>query len=144
MIRAATIDDLEALAELESALFGPLAWSRTAVRAELTDPGRTVTVAEDAQGGVAGYVVTLLVDRVVDLLRIGVRSDHQGRGLAGILLTGALEHARAAEAERVLLEVSDLNVPALALYAGHGFTTIDRRRGYYADGSDALVQHLDL
>ena len=144
MIRAATTADLAGLSELEATLFGPLAWSTAAVEAELTGPGRTVTVAEDADGGVAGYVVTVLVGRVADLLRIGVRADHQRRGLAGILLTGALEQARAAGAERVMLEVSDLNAPALALYAGHGFSTLDRRRGYYADGSDALVMHLDL
>ena len=31
------------------------------------------------------------------------------------------------------------NDAALAFYAGEGFVEIDRRRGYYRDGSDAVV-----
>lgn len=138
MIRPATEEDLTGLAALEEALFGLTAWSRVQVAEEIAR-GR-VRVA-DGERGVTAYVVTSTAGEVTDLLRIAVRPDHQGRGLAGILLTDALERA---EGERMLLEVGDRNEPAIALYRGHGFAVIDRRRGYYRDGSDALVMSRSL
>jgi ribosomal-protein-alanine N-acetyltransferase len=47
--------------------------------------------------------------------------------------------AAAAGARDMHLEVSETNEAARALYAGAGFAVSGRRRGYYADGSDALV-----
>lgn len=138
MIRPATGDDLADLAALEVELFGVTAWSTTQVAEEIAR-GR-VRVSDDERA-VTAYVVTSTAGEVTDLLRIGVRPDHQRRGLAGILLTDALEQA---EGERMLLEVGDHNEPAIALYRGHGFTVIDRRRGYYRDGSDALVMSRSL
>lgn len=45
----------------------------------------------------------------------------------------------------MLLEVRPSNAPALALYAGMGFTEVGRRDAYYADGEAALVlAHRDL
>lgn len=138
MIRRATTDDVAGLAALEGDLFGETAWSTVQVAEEVTR-GR-VHLAEDGQG-ITGYVVTMALGDVTDLLRIGVRPDHQRRRLAGILLTGALASA---SGDRMMLEVSDTNLAALALYRGHGFEVIDRRRGYYRDGTDALVMSREL
>jgi ribosomal-protein-alanine N-acetyltransferase len=138
VIRAATARDVDGLAALEATLFAASAWSHRAIEEEVTR-GR-VEVVDDGHG-VTAYVVVALSGEVTDLLRIGVRPDHQRRGLAGIMLTGVLERA---EGERVMLEVSDANAAALALYRGHGFEVLDRRRGYYPDGSDALVMSRSL
>jgi ribosomal protein S18 acetylase RimI-like enzyme len=51
----------------------------------------------------------------------------------------AYDDAVTAGATQVLLEVSSTNHAALAFYAAEGFTTLDRRRRYYRDGSDAVV-----
>ena len=48
------------------------------------------------------------------------------------------------EAERMMLEVSEANTAATALYLGHGFAVIDRRRRYYPDGTDALIMERPL
>lgn len=133
MIRGATGSDVAALARLEADLFGVDAWSE-AVVADEVGRGR-VRLTEDDLGPTA-YVVTATAGDVTDLLRIGVRRDHQRRGLAGILLTGALAEAAG---RRMMLEVSEANAAAVALYRGHGFEVLDRRRAYYRDGSDALV-----
>lgn len=138
MIRAATTGDVAGVAELEIELFGPTAWSPTQVTDEVQRD--RVRLAEDDHG-ITGYVVTMLGGDVTDLLRIGVRPDHQRRRLAGILLTDAIESA---DGVRMMLEVRDSNVAALALYRGHGFEVIDRRRGYYRDGADALVMSRPL
>ncbi|MFN8193391.1 MAG: GNAT family N-acetyltransferase [Nocardioidaceae bacterium] len=145
MIRPAHPRDEAELGGLEVELFGTGAW-RPADLLGADGADRWVRVTMDAQGRVAGYVVTTTAGEVVDLLRIGVRPDHQGNGLGGLLLTAALDAARQDEPspERMMLEVSDANAAARALYAGHGFAVVDRRRHYYPDGSDALVMSLDL
>jgi [ribosomal protein S18]-alanine N-acetyltransferase len=137
-LRPATAADVARVAALERELFGADAWSEATVTADLDTPGRRVLVAvEDAT--VVGYAVTSLVGELVDLQRIAVHPDHQGRGVAGALLEAALSAADADGAEAMLLEVSTENHPALRLYRGAGFSRIDRRRGYYRDGSDAAV-----
>ncbi len=133
MIRGATADDAAGIARLELALFDVDAWSAEQVGDELTGPGRAAWVAVD--GPVVGYAVTLLVDDVVDLLRIAVDPGHRRRGLAGQLLAAALSRP----ASRMLLEVSASNTDALAFYAAYGFEEIHRRARYYRDGTDALV-----
>ena len=48
--------------------------------------------------------------------------------------------ARCRGAVSATLEVAAGNMAALALYRAAGFTTRGRRRGYYRDGGDALIQ----
>ena len=139
MIRAAQPSDVSALVALEVALFGAGAWSEASVREEV-EAGRVV-VSEDEEAALTGYVVASVAGDVADLRRIGVRPDHQRRGLAGILLAAAFDGC---DADRMLLEVSERNDAAIALYHGHGFEVLDRRRRYYRDGSDALVMSRDL
>jgi ribosomal-protein-alanine N-acetyltransferase len=75
----------------------------------------------------------------VDLHRIAVDSDYRRKGLARALLDEVRHAARSEGATRMLLEVSAANHGAVAFYAAEGLVEIDRRRGYYRDGSDALV-----
>ncbi len=138
MIRPAASSDVPALLALETDLFGPDAWSEASLRSELDGPGRRAVVLVEGEV-VVGYAVTLLVGDVVDLQRIGVRPDRRRRGLAGLLLADGVAAARAGGADRMLLEVSAANEAAVAFYAARGFTRIDVRRGYYRDGTDALV-----
>jgi [ribosomal protein S18]-alanine N-acetyltransferase len=145
VIRPGTPEDAADLGALEVELFGTGAWSPADLLGLDGAAARWVRVMTDADDRVAAYVVTTTIGEVVDLLRIGVRPDHQRRGLGGILLTAALDAAHdLPEATTMMLEVSETNVAAAALYAGHGFVVVDRRRRYYPDGSDALVMSLSL
>ena len=137
-IRPATASDVPAVLGLEAQLFGADAWSEASVRSELTGPGRQALVAV-ASGSVIGYAVTMLVGDLADLQRIAVHPAHQRSGVAGLLLDGVAAGVRSGGADRMLLEVSAANAPAIAFYEAHGFTRIDVRRRYYRDGSDALV-----
>lgn len=143
MIRAATVADVAVVVELERDAFGPGAWSADTVRAELALPDRLVLVAE-RDAVVVGYVDVGVVADVADLHRVAVAATHR-RGSVGTTL---LDAGRAAAADRgavrMLLEVADDNVPALALYARSGFEPIARRRAYYGPGRDALVLEAPL
>lgn len=139
-VRAATADDLPALAGLEEALFGVDAWSPDQLLGELTGPGRRAWVATEAgEGSPCGYAITMTVGDIADLQRIAVHPRRQRTGVARALLEQAVTQARADRADRMLLEVSAANTPALAFYAAAGFTEIDRRPRYYRDGADAIV-----
>jgi [ribosomal protein S18]-alanine N-acetyltransferase len=138
-LRSATLEDASDVHALERQLFGVDAWSARSVAEELTGQRRVALVACDP--GVVGYLVTAAAGDVVDLQRVAVHPEHRRRGVARALLDAAV---RKADAERMLLEVSELNQAALSFYAAEGFTEIDRRPRYYRDGSDAVVLELVL
>ncbi|WP_203338720.1 GNAT family N-acetyltransferase [Nocardioides limicola] len=141
MIRDGQPADVAAIVAIEADVFGADAWHTESVAAELVAPGRRVRVSGDP---VSAYAVTMVVGDVADLLRIAVRPEQRRRGLAGALLEDAVVAAAAAGADRMLLEVATDNTAALRLYAGAGFTEVDRRARYYAGGVDAVVLRRSL
>lgn len=138
MLRPAVVDDAASIVVLESGVFGADAWGVDAVMAELTTDNRSVAVAE-VDGSVVGYAAVSTAGDVADLTRIAVSSDVRRLGVGGVLLMWAMEAARAAGAERVMLEVAESNAAALGLYVSQGFVEISRRRAYYAGAVDAVV-----
>lgn len=58
---------------------------------------------------------------VAFITSVSVVPEHQRRGLAGALLTRAIESARAGGFDRIALEVGRTNPAAVRLYAGAGF-----------------------
>ncbi len=135
--RAATVDDVAAVAALERVCFDD-PWGPDSVASEIGAADRIVRVAAGASG-VQGWSSTSVVAETADLLRVAVDPAVRGRGLGRVLVDEVLRTAAEAGADRVLLEVAEPNTPARALYAATGFREIHRRRRYYAGGADALV-----
>lgn len=147
MIRPATAADAPAIAALEAELFGGEAWNLEQVQSEIAGPGRRAWVVgadKDERSYFSGYVVTMTVGDITDLQRVGVAPAARRTGVATELLDVALAAAREDGADRMLLEVAEDNVGALAFYAAHGFTQIDRRPRYYRHEIAALVLQKDL
>jgi [ribosomal protein S18]-alanine N-acetyltransferase len=142
-VRRATTDDLAVIVALETAVFGPGAWSEHAVREELA-PGRTLVVAENAAGAVAGYAALWVAGDTADVLRVAVAVEHRRAGVGTALLAALLGQARAGGCRAVLLEVEAGNVAALGLYERFGFEPVSHRAAYYADGRGAVVMRAAL
>lgn len=142
-----------AMRALEVELFGNHAWSEASVRQELELPSRTYVfdVAEpmpqsDADApSVRGFAGYWYDGEDAEIMDVGVGKAYQRHGIARALMTALIDHAREAGARRMLLEVSVINAPALALYRGFGFERIGLRKRYYQpEGIDAYVMALDL
>jgi ribosomal-protein-alanine N-acetyltransferase len=74
-----------------------------------------------------------------EILSLAVLPSERRRGIANALLA-ACEHAwRTAGVRGAWLEVRRDNRGALLLYERRGWTDAGLRRGYYDDGTDAVV-----
>ncbi len=107
-------------------------------RALLPGPGAPRTtdtlVARTQAGEIVAYAEVRRVAEEVHVLAIAVLPAWRRCGIASALLGRVLVGARAA-----YLEVRESNAAGRGFYAWHGFEGVGRRRGYYADGEDALL-----
>ena len=144
MIRAATRDDVAAIAALEAAALGDDAWSEGLVREGVEGNLPTVHYLVADDGPLAGYAVASVAGDIAELQRIAVRDDRRRGGVASALLDAVVALAAGGGADRLLLEVRETNAAALAFYAARGFVEVDRRPRYYRDGAPAVVMRRPL
>ena len=127
---------------LEKELFaGDPPWSAEQFYSELAHVPATrwYVVAEDA-AEVVGYAGLLVSADTADVQTLAVAPGRQRHGIGSALLAALVDEAQRRGLREMLLEVRADNVPALQLYARHGFEQIARRRGYYRAGrTDGLV-----
>ena len=70
-----------------------------------------------------------------ELLNLAVRPEDRRMGVASALLSALETHALGP----LFLEVSEHNVPAIALYLRHGWQQIAVRKGYYNHGKTGAI-----
>lgn len=147
LIRPATAADADALAEFAERMFdeafgadcdeGDMAAYLTEAfgpekqRAEISEPGAIILLAEDARSkALVGYLHAARAtppgsvsgDAPVELKRLYVDRSRQGSGLAKKLLDMGIERAKAAGARTMWLGVWENNHRAQRFYAREGFT----------------------
>lgn len=144
-VRAAGADDVGAVARIEQECLGADAWSEGLVREGILSRLPTVAYLVAVDGAeVVGHAVTSVAGDIAELQRVAVLPPYRRQGVARALLEHVLSAVVRTEADRVLLEVREDNAPALGFYAALGFTEVDRRRRYYADGATAVVMRRGL
>lgn len=140
IIGHAIVADLDGILGLEQAGFAAAEqWSRESWASEFSQDGHCVLTHVDPDGRLVGVAAFSSVDDVADLNRVVVAPAARGRGIGAALVRAGLEWAQAVGANRMLLEVSTDNRPALALYRRLGFDEIHCRKDYYGQGRDAVV-----
>jgi [ribosomal protein S18]-alanine N-acetyltransferase len=147
VVRLAGPDDVRAVTTLEHDALGSDAWSENLLREGVSGliPTTLFLVATTSPGEIAcGYAAVSIVADVAELQRIAVTATRRRTGVASALLARVEREATRRHADRLLLEVRDDNTGALAFYARHGFTELDRRPRYYADGTTAIVLARDV
>ena len=139
-LRVAGPDDTEAVAALEREALGSDAWPPGLVAEGVA--GRvptTLYLVATEEDDLLAYAAVSIVADLAELQRIAVAATHRRTGLASGLLARVEHEAMTRHADRLLLEVREDNHVACAFYAARGFTEIDRRPRYYADGTTAVI-----
>jgi ribosomal-protein-alanine N-acetyltransferase len=129
--------DLLAVLSIEESSFSS-PWPRAAFVHELQSPHCCVTIAERA-GEVLGYLCCWYVADEVQILNVAVQTSYRRQRVAERLLRYVLDVGQQKGAQSANLEVRRGNLPARRLYEKFGFREVAVRRGYYADGEDALL-----
>lgn len=109
---------------------------------ELARPWARLRVARVDRGIVVGYALFWHVADEVHLLNVAVAPPERRRGVGRALMRDLLDYARRHAVARVLLEVRASNRAAIALYESLAFERVRVRKGYYADGEDAVEMML--
>jgi [ribosomal protein S18]-alanine N-acetyltransferase len=157
-LRRATVDDLDAIMTLETVLFASDAWSRSMMKAELSDRHsyylvafpvvRSSSEAETPSAELIQAYAGLRAPRgqpQADIQTIGVADSARRQGLGRVLMLQMIGEARDRGATEVFLEVRADNPGAQALYDSLGFEPIAVRPKYYQpDGVDAVIMRLTI
>ena len=144
-IRMTEPSDADVIARIEEDRYGRDSWSANQVREEIAGIGGTRWYATAVVGGtIAGYVGLFLAPPDADIQTLTVAREYSRRGIGRLLLTKAVAAAKENACQRIFLEVRADNEAALGLYRSFGFDRIGVRRGYYADGGDAVNMRLRL
>lgn len=115
-------------------------WDRPAMDTLLGLPGVIVGLGRtDCASVPQGFVMGRVAADEAEILTLAVSGAARRQGLGRALLDWLGAQAVTRGARRLVLEVSDRNQAARALYGAAGFAEIGRRRAYYADGADAFV-----
>ena len=78
---------------------------------------------------------------ITDVINIAVDKNYQGRGIGKILLQYVIDNT---EADKIMLEVKENNVPAIKLYEALDFKQIHVRPNYYEGNIDALIMERSI
>jgi ribosomal-protein-alanine N-acetyltransferase len=144
-LRSVALDDAFALARVHASGFDH-PWSDSEMAETLMQPGMFGMAVEGDP--TAGFVLCRVMAGEAEVLTIAVEPAARGKGLGLMLMTAAIDGARALGAESLFLEVAVDNPVAAGLYRRLGFEEAGLRRGYYrrkaGRAADALVMRLSL
>jgi ribosomal-protein-alanine N-acetyltransferase len=113
-------------------------WSAAVFRDELERGDRSYVVAE-SDGELVGYAGLLQVLDEGHIANVAVARSRQGMQVGRRLVLELHRIALQRGITALTLEVRAGNEPAKALYRRFGYAPVGVRKGYYADGEDALI-----
>jgi ribosomal-protein-alanine N-acetyltransferase len=139
VVRAAVLDDLDAITKLEYDSFPEDRVSRRSLRYFLRAPHRPV-IAAFIDNEVVGYALVSLRKgaRAARIYSIAVDARFARRGVGLALLQACEKYAWLNGRAALSLEVRYDNAPAIALYEKSDFRPFGEHADYYADGATAL------
>ncbi|HEY1496976.1 MAG TPA: ribosomal protein S18-alanine N-acetyltransferase [Candidatus Solibacter sp.] len=128
-IRAATVDDLEAVDAIQRACPEAANWKVV----EYLDQEFQVAIVDNRIGG---FIVTRRVfEDEREILNLAVAPELRRRGVAGALLLHCLESFEGS----VFLEVRASNHAAIKFYKYHNFQEVSRRAKYYQNPTESAI-----
>jgi [ribosomal protein S18]-alanine N-acetyltransferase len=147
-VDVASARDADELARIHGQAFAR-GWSPEEMEQLLHDRAVVACVLRrEGRARAYGFALSRIAEDEAEVLSIAVAEARRGSGGGGALLGRHLGRLAGLGVRRVVLEVDEENLSALALYARFGFAQVGRRRAYYArkDGTrgEAKVMALEL
>jgi len=124
-------DDIKSIGGLYKESFGK-AWKEKSIWETLSVPGTFAMLDEK------GLCIFRMVLDEAEIFYIGVPEPHRKQGIASRILQEAIKFLKEKAVNKIFLEVSEENEPAINFYRKAGFGVIGKRAGYYKEGVAAL------
>ena len=141
--RVWTMEDLDAIAELEKECFPSERWTRRMLADSFLSGNFYGSLLEE-NGALVAYGGMSVVFDEAEIQLIATAEMYRRCGRGGKVLEDLLAEAQRRGVKKVFLEVRVSNAQAQLLYLKHGFVGVYCRTRYYPDGEDALVMRKEL
>lgn len=144
IIRPMTVDDVEAVMEVERASF-PVAWDEDTFKKEAGENPYAYYYVIEKDGKVIGYCGLWLIIDEAHITNIAIHPEERGQKYGEQLFRHTCEQAIEFGAIQLSLEVRVSNTAAQHMYRKFGLVPGGIRKNYYTDnGEDALVMWVGL
>ncbi len=134
MIKEINFEQVNDVTCLESDLFSA-PWSSSQLDSHLSSKNKIWGFWRE--NDLLGYLIVSQVADEWEIYRIAVVEQARRQGIAHDLIMHFQKLCNIND--RVFLEVNEVNHSAQRFYAEEGFAEVGRRKGYYADGNDAIL-----
>ena len=134
-IRKAIIDDAKEIFNIEKKVFKDH-WSLKSIKSELNNSKYSKISVLEIERKIIGYVFQRIIDNQNHIINVAIDIPFQHKGYGRFLLKNILKED--SYDTNVFLEVKEANFPAVKLYTDLGFEEVQRKDGYYSDGSSAI------
>jgi ribosomal-protein-alanine N-acetyltransferase len=135
-IREATLDDVQAMLELEQASATAAHWPANRYETRIAE-GQVI--AAEQEGCVCGFLCWRAAAGEWEIENAVVGAEMRRRGIGTALVRAVVEKWRVDGGAAVLLEVRESNEAARKLYEKCGLRELGRRRGYYNNPPEDAV-----
>ncbi|MBP00960.1 MAG: ribosomal-protein-alanine N-acetyltransferase [Candidatus Marinimicrobia bacterium] len=134
-IRTAELEDLNEIYNIEKKVFNDY-WSLDLIKSEIIEKKYSRVTVLELKKKIIGYIFQRKIYDENHIINLAIDIPYQHRGYGKFLLMKILE--KDDNDTNVFLEVKEANLPAVKLYIDLGFEEVDRKEGYYSDGSNAI------
>ena len=134
-IRAAELEDINEIYNIEKKVFNDY-WSLDLIKSEILEKKYSRVTVLELKKKIIGYIFQRKIYDENHIINLAIDIPYQHRGYGKFLLMKILE--KDDNDTNVFLEVKEANLPAVKLYIDLGFEEVDRKEGYYSDGSNAI------
>ena len=142
IVRAMEERDLDTLIIIENELYkNP--WDKNAYLRDLENDIAYNYVLEH-DGIILGYYGFWLMFDNIDITKVSIRKELQGKGLSKILMDDFFSRINNLDIKTITLEVRVSNKKAIGLYEKYGFKNISTRKKYYSDLEDAYIYQKEV
>ena len=138
IVREMEEKDLDTIIEIENSIYIDK-WNKEAYLNDLVNDIAYNYVLEH-DGVILGYYGFWIMFDNVDITKVSIRKELQGKGLSNILMEDMFTRLSNLDINTITLEVRVSNNKAINLYKKYGFKEISVRKNYYGDEDAYILQ----